>query len=128
MPQRSEMIKTTNSVAAVRLVSAALAAWVASGVAFAAPHASAAVSHAVTAPPEQAVKYADLAQHVGDQIVVHTTFKTVRRGMLVKFSKAALTLKLEGEAELTVPVETVSSVALPQTSVPDNGNGSAKKN
>jgi nucleoid-associated protein YgaU len=124
------MSRTTKSVAAVRLVSAALAASIASGVAFAAPHASASASHAVTAPPEQAVKYADLAQHVGDQIVVHTTFKTVRRGTLVKFSKAALTLKLklEGEAELTVPVETIGSVALPQTPASDNGNGSAKKN
>jgi len=83
------------------------------------------------APAESAVSYEDLRQHVGESVIVRTTFKTTRSGVLMAFSNTELTLKVEtpsGPTEFSIPKNTVSSVALTATPAPEAGKPSAKKN
>ena len=86
---------------------------------------------APAAPPENAVSYGDLRQHIGESVIVHTTFKTTRSGVLTAFSNTELTLRVEtpsGPTEFTIPKNTVSSAALVATPAPDTGKPSAQKN
>jgi hypothetical protein len=65
---------------------------------------------------EQKLEYADLPRFVGKTIRVKTTFKTVRTGTLLKYTEAALTVKLpdrEGGMELSMPRDTVREVSSP---------------
>lgn len=66
-------------------------------------------------PEGQAVPYAELEHHVGQEVVIHTTLGTVRRGVLAKYTNVALTLKMvfgTGTIDLTVPKETVRTARL----------------
>ena len=86
---------------------------------------------APAAPPENAISYDDLRQHIGQPVIVHTTFKTTRSGMLTRFSNTELALQVDtpsGPTELTIPKNTVRSVALPAAPSTDAGKPSAKKN
>ena len=91
-------------------------------------------------PVGEAVAYEALEHHVGAEILIETTFNTVRRGTLLKYTNPALTLQLgpeHGSVELTVPRETVrgarvlapaaSNQAAPDAKQ-DQGNRSAEKN
>jgi hypothetical protein len=59
------------------------------------------------------VAYAELEKHVGEEIVVRTTFDTTRRGTLTGYTTVSVSMKLGPEAgsiDLTVPKETIRSV------------------
>ncbi len=65
---------------------------------------------------EEKLEYSDLARYVGKTVRVRTTFKTVRTGTLLKYTDAALTVKLpdrEGGMELSMPRSTVVEVSSP---------------
>ena len=100
----------------------------------AAPPASTPAAKAKAAPAavvENAITYDDLKQHVGQHVIVHTTFKTTRSGVLTKFSNTELALLVDtpgGPTEMTIPKNTVSNVALPATPAAEAGKPSAKKN
>lgn len=85
------------------------------------------------------VDYAELEQHVGDELLIRTIHDTSRRGTLVRFTNVTLTVKLaaeQGGFELSVPRETIRELLLviagdsplfPET--PHNeGKSGAKKN
>jgi hypothetical protein len=83
------------------------------------------------APPDNAISYEDLRQHIGAVVIVHTTFKTTRAGVLLRFSNTEIALQVDtpsGPTEFTIPKNTVSSVALPAVPVTEPGKPSAKKN
>ncbi len=70
---------------------------------------------APAAPTAHVVEYSELEQHVGDTIIVETTFDTVRRGKLVRYTNPGLALQLgpeDGSIELEVPRETVRNVSV----------------
>ncbi len=61
------------------------------------------------------VPYAELEQHIGERIEIRSTYGTVRRGVLTKYTNVELTLRLDfgkGTIELTVPKDTVASAWL----------------
>ena len=61
------------------------------------------------------VTYAELEQHVGDQLLIRTIHDTSRRGTLTRFTNVTLTLKLDaalGGIELSVPRETIRELLL----------------
>ena len=105
------------------------------GTAAAAPAAAEAAK-----PVGEAVAYEALEHHVGAEVLIETTFNTVRRGTLRKYTNPALTLQLgpeHGSVDLTVPRETVRGVRVLAPTAPaeaapaakqDQGSGSAKKN
>ena len=67
----------------------------------------------VRARAPAAIPYDELAQHVGERVVVHTTLKSTRVGVVEKVSKIELTLSIptsSGPAELTLPKNTVARV------------------
>ncbi|MGA9423302.1 MAG: hypothetical protein WBW61_13150 [Rhodanobacteraceae bacterium] len=77
------------------------------------------------------VPYEELENHVGDEIEIHTTYGTVRRGTLTQYTSVELTMKLDnhGEIDLSVPRETVKSVTLIGSgATPGKDTGSAQKN
>jgi hypothetical protein len=85
------------------------------------------------------VAYDALEHHVGDEIAIETTFNTVRRGKLVKYTNPTLTIQLgpeHGSIELSVPRETIRSISVlpaaparPEAGAKqEQGNRSAKKN
>ena len=85
------------------------------------------------ATAEHTIAYDELKQHIGEHVIVHTTFKTTRTGVLTQVSNSQLTLAIEapgGSTELTMPKNTVVSVALAgvATPTPQPGTPSAKKN
>ena len=85
------------------------------------------------APPENTIAYGDLAQHIGERVVVHTKYKTTRTGVLTQVSNTQLTLSMDapgGATELTMPQDTILSVALvaAPAPAPQPGTPSAKKN
>lgn len=45
----------------------------------------------------RAVSYADLEHLVGSEIIVQTSLKTVRRGVLVKFTRPGIEMRIGGE-------------------------------
>jgi hypothetical protein len=82
---------------------------------------------AVEAKPSQPigklVEYTELEQRVGSDLVIETTFDTVRRGKLVKYTNPGITIQLgpeHGAVELSVPRETIRnvSVVLPPAEAP----------
>lgn len=87
-------------------------------------------------PIAHVVEYAELEHHVGDTVIVETTFDTVRRGKLVKFTNPGITLQLgpeNGSIELDIPHETVRNVSVvaAEAEAPakaEQDAGSAKKN
>jgi hypothetical protein len=85
-------------------------------------------------PVGEVVDYPALEQRVGQQLLIETTFKTTRRGTLVKYTQPALTLQLgpeNGSIELTVPRETIKTITViaPVAAADkDEGNSGAKKN
>jgi hypothetical protein len=98
------------------------------------PHPAKAAPAPASAPAHPAgkvVDYAELEQHVGDEITVETTLGTLRHGVLVKYTNPALTLQLgpeHGSIELTVPRDTVRNVSVTTPAAPPQDAGSAKKN
>ncbi len=78
------------------------------------------------------VPYDELHLHIGEHVIVQTTFKTTRTGVLTQVSNTQLTLGIEasgGSTELTMPKNTIVSVALaPSKPAPQPGTPSAKKN
>jgi len=81
-------------------------------------------------PVGNTVPYDELHLHIGEHVIVHTTFKTTRTGVLTQVSNTQLTLGIEapgGSTELTMPKNTVVSVAL-VAAPPQPGTPSAKKN
>jgi len=83
-------------------------------------------------PVGKTVPYDELHLHIGEQVIVHTTFKTTRIGVLTQVSNTQLTLGIGaagGSTELTMPKNTVVSVALAAAApAPQPGTPSAKKN
>ncbi|HEX3125062.1 MAG TPA: hypothetical protein VHQ21_17325 [Rhodanobacteraceae bacterium] len=83
-------------------------------------------------PAGKTVPYDELHLHIGEQVIVHTTFKTTRIGVLTQVSNTQLTLGIGaagGSTELTMPKNTVVSVALAAVApAPQPGTPSAKKN
>jgi hypothetical protein len=86
-------------------------------------------------PAEKAVAYKDLESQIGAELAIETTFNTVRRGTLVKYTNPGLTIQLGSEAgsiELEVPAETIRRVSIvtpaPQAATRPQENSSAKKN
>ncbi len=84
---------------------------------------------------EKVVDYKDLESNIGADLSIETTFNTVRRGTLVKYTNPGLIIRLGPEAgsiELDVPAETIRRVSIvtqaPQTAKPPQENSSAKKN
>ncbi len=76
----------------------------------------------------EAVADADLEHRLGAELVIETTLNTVRRGVLVKYTNPALTLRLgpdHGSIQLSVPRETIRSVrvldAAPQPAAQPEG-------
>jgi hypothetical protein len=91
-------------------------------------------------PERQVVPYAELENHIGAELAIETTFNTIRRGVLTKYTNPGIKIQLGPEAgsiELDVPAETIRSVSIvtpaasatptPQAATPQ-GNSSAKKN
>ena len=87
---------------------------------------------AEAAPVGNTVPYDELHLHIGEHVIVHTTFKTTRTGVLTQVSNTQLTLGIDaagGSTELTMPKNTIVSVALAtSTPAPQPGTPSAKKN
>ena len=85
-------------------------------------------------PVGEAVEYESLESRVGQQIVIETTLKTVRRGTLIKYTQPVLTMQLgpeSGSIELSVPRETIKTITVlaPSASTDkDQGMSGAKKN
>jgi len=96
----------------VALFSAMLAVSAAAGKAPATPPASAKPAQAEKG---ETVAYDDLHLHVGQNVIVHTTYKSTRSGVLMKVSKVELTLGIDtpdGSSQLTIPKDTVASVVV----------------
>ncbi|MGB8378583.1 MAG: hypothetical protein WCE70_08975 [Rhodanobacteraceae bacterium] len=77
------------------------------------------------------VPYQELEHHVGEQIEIHTTYGTVRRGTLTQYTNVELTVKLNnhGAIELSVPRDTVQRATLIGDVAPTAKEaGSAQKN
>lgn len=67
------------------------------------------------------VEYDELAQHVGTEIIVETSHRTQRRGILRKQTRYNLTLELasgDNTFDLTIPRDTVKRLALVASSIP----------
>ena len=90
----------------------------------AAAQAAAPARHAAPAPAKaaapaapkqqiQEVSYEDLGKHLNQHIVVRTTLRTERSGVLIKYSGTAIDLKLDTGATLGLPRETIRSVGIP---------------
>ena len=84
-------------------------------------------------PAGHAVPYDELHLHIGERVIVRTTLKTTRTGVLTQVSNTQLTLGIDtagGSTELTMPKNTILSVALAAAPapVPQPGTPSAKKN
>ena len=84
-------------------------------------------------PVGEVVQYESLESRVGQQLVIETTLKTVRRGTLIKYTQPGLTMQLGPEAgsiELSVPRETIKTITVlaPSASTQDQGTSGAKKN
>jgi|GEM_PF-1063158 len=91
-------------------------------------------------PVGEIVEYPTLETRVGQELVIETTFKTTRRGKLIKYTQPALTLQIaqgSGSIDLTVPRETIKSVMVVAPEAPaadkpadkkDEGKSGAKKN
>jgi hypothetical protein len=74
-------------------------------------------------PIGKLVEYTELEQRVGSDLVIETTFDTVRRGKLVKYTNPGIAIQLgpeHGAVELSVPRETIRnvSVVLPPAEAP----------
>ena len=84
-------------------------------------------------PVGEVVEYETLESRVGQEVVIETTLKTVRRGTLTKYTQPGLTLQLgpaDGSIELSVPRETIKTITVlaPSASTKDQGTSGAKKN
>jgi len=91
-------------------------------------------------PASEVVAYKELEHHIGAELVIETTFNTIRRGVLVKYTNPGLRIQLGpegGSIELEVPAETIRSVSIvtpvtpassTQQAAPPQGTSSAKKN
>ncbi|MBX3689922.1 hypothetical protein [Dokdonella sp.] len=88
-------------------------------------------------PIAKLVQYPELETRVGDTVIVETTFDTVRRGKLIKYTNVGITLQLgpeNGSIELDIPRETVRNVSVAaktaeeQPAAAKQDAGSAKKN
>jgi hypothetical protein len=86
-------------------------------------------------PAGEVVEYAALETRIGVELVIDTTFKTTRRGKLVKWTQPALTVDMGTEAAplvLTVPKETIKQIMVvtpaPAEPPKDAGTSGAKKN
>ena len=127
------------------LAAAAALAMLGTDAAFARKPAPAAAKKAAAAeaPPQptgQLIDYAELEHRIGSEIIVETTFHTVRRGTLIKYTNPGLTIQLgpeNGSVEMSIPRETVRniSIVLPAAEPPADaepaqaaGAGSAEKN
>ncbi|WP_395681051.1 hypothetical protein [Dokdonella sp.] len=74
-----------------------------------------AVETKASQPIGKLVEYTELEQRVGSDLVIETTFDTVRRGKLIKYTNPGLTIQLgpeHGSVELTVPRETIRNVSV----------------
>lgn len=77
------------------------------------------------------VAYAELEQHVGEEIEVQTTFGTTRRGVLTGYTTVSISMTLDAEAgsiDLTVPKETVRAVRVLGPAEPAMEGARAKTN
>ncbi|MGH8173905.1 MAG: hypothetical protein ACREPX_12245 [Rhodanobacteraceae bacterium] len=84
-------------------------------------------------PVGEVVQYESLEGRVGQQIVIETTLKTVRRGTLTKYTQPVLTLQLgpeSGSIELSVPRETIKTITVfaPAAPTDNQGKSGAKEN
>lgn len=86
-------------------------------------------------PTDKVVEYKELETNIGAELSIETTFNTVRRGTLVKYTNPGLMIRLGPEAgsiELDVPADTIRRVSIvtptPQNATPPQENSSAKKN
>jgi hypothetical protein len=91
---------------------------------------AAAKTRVAAEPAQREIAYADLETQVGKRITVHTRLGTVRSGLLTKFTRAEIDMKLDEGTELTIPANSIRSLSVPASSpVPSTpGDDSAKKN
>jgi hypothetical protein len=115
---------------AVLLASIALACTLSASLDDAAAASPAAKARVAAEPLQREITYADLETQVGKRIIVHTMLGTVRSGVLVKYSKTEIDMKLDEGTDLTVPAYSIRSLSIP-VPPPDPstaGDSSAKKN
>jgi len=91
-------------------------------------------------PASEVIAYKELEHRIGAELIIETTFNTIRRGVLVKYTNPGLKIQLGpegGSIELDVPAETIRSVSIvtpvtpaspTQQAAPPQGTSSAKKN
>jgi hypothetical protein len=127
----------------IALIAAATFGFVTGAVAAEKTHAAAKKGAKPAEPPKpvgQVVEYPELESRVGQTLVIDTTFKTTRKGKLIKYTQPALTLDIGSEGqpmEFTVPRETIKTITVltpPDAPAPaaepakDAGTNGAKKN
>ena len=79
----------------------------------------------------EVVSYDQLGSRVGQEIVVRTTLGSRRTGILVRYTRTALRLKLDsrdGGVELDIPSSSVRDIEVASESDTTPGGDSAKKN
>jgi len=64
-------------------------------------------------PQMQEVPYDDLVKYLNKRIVVRTTLRTERSGILLKYSGTAIELKLDTGATLGLPRDTIRAIGVP---------------
>ncbi len=79
------------------------------------------------------VTFAELEHHIGERIVIETTFNTNRSGVLKAWTSVSLEMELDpaaGSIDMMIPEDTVRSVHVMGAPVPalTTEGGSAKKN
>lgn len=77
------------------------------------------------------VSYDQLGAHVGKKVVVRTTLGSRRAGTLVRYTRAALRLKLsarDGGVELDIPSSSVRDIEIATDTDTKPGADSAQKN
>lgn len=79
------------------------------------------------------VTFAELEHHIGERIVIETTFDTRRSGVLKAWTSVSLEMELDpaaGSIDMMIPEDTVRSVRVMGAPVPalTTERGSAKKN
>ncbi|MDR3389770.1 MAG: hypothetical protein P4L92_22240 [Rudaea sp.] len=100
------------------------------GLSVVATASAATKTSAAPEPAQREIAYADLETQVGKRITVHTRLGTVRSGILTKYTKSEIDMKLDEGTDLTVPANTIRSLSIPvpPPETPTKGDGSAKKN
>jgi hypothetical protein len=87
------------------------------------PGAAKAAPQAAPKPQFQEVPYDELGKYLNKRVVVRTTLRTERSGILTKYTGTAIDLKLDTGATLSMPRDTIKNagvaIAPPDPLYPD---------